>query len=262
MLNFIANIQKKVLRTIIIDDEAHVRESMADMLKLHCPNAKVVGQAEGVKSGFKSIQILHPDLILLDIKMKDGTGFDLLEKIDNIDFKIIFITAYDQYAIKAFKFSALDYLLKPVESDELKEAIDKADKLSQKEVNTQLSILANNLNTDDQSKKKIILRTFDNIYLVNVNEINYIESDGRYSTIFLESGEKVLVSITLKHYQEMLVEFGFYRVHKSYLINLAHIHRFEKSDGGYVILSGDAKVPVASRKREELMEMFERLTEI
>jgi len=250
-----------MLRTIIIDDEAHVRESLADMLKLHCPSAKIVGQADGVKSGLKSIQAFHPDLILLDIKMKDGTGFDLLEKIDNIDFKIIFITAYDQYAIKAFKFSALDYLLKPVESVELKEAIDKADKLSQKEVNTQLNTLANNLKTDDQSKKKIILRTFDNIHLIRVNEINYIESDGRYSSIFLESGDKVVVSNILKHYQEMLVDFGFYRVHKSYLINLTHIHRFEKAEGGYVILAGDAKVPVASRKREELMEMFQRLAE-
>lgn len=254
------NIQAKVLRTLIIDDEAHVRESLNDMLKLHCPNAKVIGQAEGVRSGLKAIQTHHPDLILLDIKMKDGTGFDLLEQIENIDFKIIFITAYDQYAIKAFKFSALDYLLKPVESVDLKEAIDKADKISQKEVNTQLNTLANNLQTDDQSKKKIILKTFDNIHLVKVRDIVYAESDGRYSTIYLESGENVIVSNTLKHYHEMLGDFGFYRVHKSYLINLEHIHRFEKAEGGSVILEGDAKVPVASRKREELLELFEKLT--
>jgi len=261
MINFRANIQKKVLRTLIIDDEAHVRESLADMLKLYCPNAKLVGQAEGVKSGLKAIQTHYPDLILLDIKMKDGTGFDLLEQIENIDFKIIFITAFDQYAIKAFKFSALDYLLKPVESTDLKTAIDKANILSQKEVNTQLSTLANNLHTDDQSKKKIILKTFDNVHLVKVKDIVYAESDGRYSTIYLISGEKIIVSNTLKHYHEMLGDFGFYRVHKSFLINLEHIHRFEKAEGGYVILEGDAKVPVASRKREELMELFEKLSD-
>ncbi|PLW93986.1 MAG: DNA-binding response regulator [Marinilabiliales bacterium] len=261
MINFRAKIKNKVLRTIIIDDEAHVRESLADMLKRHCPNAKVVGQAEGVKSGLKAIQTHHPDLVLLDIKMKDGNGFDLLEQIENIDFKIIFITAYDQYAIKAFKFSALDYLLKPVESIDLKEAIDKADKISQQEVNTQLTTLANNLQTDDQSKKKIILKTFDNIHLVKVRDIVYVESDGRYSTIYLESGEHVIVSNTLKHYHEMLGDFGFYRVHKSYLINLEHIRRFEKAEGGYVILEGDAKVPVASRKREELLELLERISE-
>ncbi|MEZ5196981.1 MAG: LytTR family DNA-binding domain-containing protein [Bacteroidales bacterium] len=261
MINFRQNIQTKVLRTLIIDDEAHVRESLSDMLKHHCPNAKVVGQAEGVKTGIKAIQTHHPDLILLDIKMKDGTGFDLLEKIENIDFKIIFITAFDQYAIKAFKFSALDYLLKPVESIDLKEAIDKADKISQKEVNTQLNTLANNLQTDDQSKKKIILKTFDNVYLVKVKDIVYVASDSRYSTIFLESREQVIVSNTLKHYDELLRDFGFYRVHKSYLINLEHIHRFEKAEGGYVILEGDSKVPVASRKREELMALFERISE-
>jgi len=261
MINFRAKIQNKVLRTIIIDDEAHVRESLADMLKRHCPNAKVVGRAEGVKSGLKAIQTHHPDLVLLDIKMKDGTGFDLLEQIENIDFKIIFITAYDQYAIKAFKFSAFDYLLKPVESVDLKEAIDRADKISQQEVNTQLNTLANNLLTDDQSKKKIILKTFDNIHLGKVRDIVYAESDGSYSTIYLASGENVIVSNTLKHYHEMLGNFGFYRVHKSYLINLEHIRRFEKAEGGYVILEGDAKVPVASRKREELLELLERISE-
>ncbi len=261
MFNFRANIQKKVLRTIIIDDEAHVRESLTNMLKLHCPNAKVVGQAEGVKSGLKVIQSYQPDLILLDIKMKDGTGFDLLEQIDNIDFKIIFITAYDQYAIKAFKFSALDYLLKPIESIDLKNAIDKAVKASQKEVNTQLNTLANNLQTDDQSKKKIILKTFDNVYLVKVKDIIYAESDGRYTTIYLLSGEQIIVSTTLKHYHEILNDFGFYRVHKSFLINIEHIQRFEKAEGGYVILETNAKVPVASRKREELLKLFERISE-
>jgi two-component system LytT family response regulator len=203
----------------------------------------------------------HPDLILLDIKMKDGTGFDLLEQIENIDFKIIFITAYNQYAIKAIKFSALDYLLKPVDSTELQEAVNKAQSITQKEVSTQLSTLATNLQTDDRSKKRIILKTFDNIFLVKVRDIVYIESDGRYSTIYLESGEKVIVSTTLKFYHELLKDFGFYRVHKSFLINLGHIQRFEKAEGGYVVLNGDGRVPVASRKREELLELFDKLTE-
>ena len=261
MITFIKNLSKKMLRTIIIDDEAHVRESMAEMLKIHCPDVKVVGQAEGVKTGVKSILRHHPDLILLDIKMKDGTGFDLLEQIENIDFKIIFITAYDQFAIKAIKFSALDYLLKPIDSVELQEAINKAESITEKEVNTQLSTLASNLQTDDQSKKRVILKTFDNIYLVKVRDIVYAESDSGYSSIYLESGEKVIVSKSLKHYHELLGDSGFYRVHKSFLINLEHIQRFEKADGGYVILAGDAKVPVASRKREELLELFEHISE-
>ena len=246
-------------RTMIIDDEAHVRESLADMLRSHCPNAKVVAMADGVQSGLKAIRSHQPDLVLLDIKMSDGTGFDLLEKLENIDFRIIFITAFDQYAIKAFKFSALDYLLKPVESSDLKAAVDKADKLSQKEINTQLNTLANNLQTDEQAKKKIILKTFDNIHLVKVKDIVYLESDGRYTTVWLATGDHVIISETLKHYHEMLNDMGFYRLHKSYLINLEYIQRFEKAEGGYVILEGGAKVPVASRKREDLLELFDRI---
>jgi two-component system LytT family response regulator len=261
MFNFIQNQKNNVLRTIIIDDEKHIRESLSKMLKEHCPHVKLMGVASGVKSGLEAIRKYNPDLILLDIKMKDGTGFDLLEKIDNVSFKVIFITAYDQYAIKAFRFSALDYLLKPVNSVELKEAVDKAEELNLKEVKTKLDTLTGNLNTEDQSKKKIILKTFENVYLVRVGDIIYAESDNRYTTIYLESGEKVIVSQVLKHYQEMLEEYGFFRVHKSYLINLECIHRFEKADGGYLILSQGTRVPVASRKREELMRLFEKISE-
>jgi two-component system LytT family response regulator len=250
-----------MLRTLIIDDEEHVRKSMADMLKLHCPRVKIVGQAEGVKTGLAAIDSLHPDLVLLDIKMKDGSGFDLLKALNNIDFKIIFVTAYDQYAINAFKFSALDYLLKPVESTELREAVDKADEVIQHEIDKQIDALSSNLKGNDQSGRKIILKTFDNIYLVKVKDINYIQSDGRYSTIFLVSDQKIVVTNNLKQYNQMLGELGFYRVHKSYLINLEYIQRFEKGDGGYVILGNDARIPVASRKREGLLELFERLSE-
>jgi two-component system LytT family response regulator len=250
-----------MLRTLIIDDEEHVRESLADMLKMHCPGVKVVGQAEGVKTGLSSIESLHPDLVLLDIKMKDGTGFDLLKKLDNIDFKIIFVTAFDQYAINAIKFSALDYLMKPVGSTELKEAVDKADEVIQYEIDKQLDALASNLQGEGQSGKKIILKTHDNIYLVKVKDINYIESDGRYSNIYLVSDKKIVVTKNLKQYHDMLGDLGFYRVHKSYLINLEYIDRFEKGDGGSVILENDARIPVASRKREGLLELFDRLSE-
>jgi two-component system, LytTR family, response regulator len=259
MTIFTKNSSPRMQRTIIIDDEAHIRESLADMLRSNCPNAKVVAMADGVQSGLKAIKTHRPNLLLLDIRMKDGTGFDLLEKLESIDFRIIFITAFDQYAIKAFKFSALDYLLKPVESGDLKAAVDKADKLSQKEINTQLNTLVNNLQTDEQAKKKIILKTFDNIHLVKIKDILYIESDGRYSTFYLLPGDKVIISEALKYYHEMLDDAGFFRVHKSFLINLEYIQRFEKAEGGYVILEGGAKVPVASRKREDLLELFDRI---
>jgi two-component system LytT family response regulator len=260
MINFMQNIQKKVLRTIIIDDEKHIRQSLAEMLKMSCPDVRLIAQADGVKTGLAAIDQYHPDLVLLDIRMKDGTGFDLLEQFGNIDFKIIFVTAYDEYAIKAIKFSALDYLLKPVDLEDLQYAVEKANEITQKEVKAKLDTLSNNLKTNDQEKKKIILKTLDNIYLVGIRDIIHIEGDGRYSTIYLDSGENVIVSVNLKYYQEMLEDYGFFRAHKSHLINLDRIHRFEKADGGYIVLNNNAKVPVASRKKDELIELFEKLT--
>jgi two-component system LytT family response regulator len=249
-----------VLRTIIIDDEAHQRLTIEKMVKYYCPAVEIVAQAAGVKSGVEAIRKYKPDLILLDIKMDDGTGFDLLEQIQPIDFKVIFITAYDQYAVKAFKFSALDYLLKPLDPDELVLAVEKALKTVQKDFLTQLENLRDHLSLENKSHKKIIIKTFDNIHLVPVDEILYCESDGSYTTVHILNQEKIIVSAYLKDYEEMLSDSGFFRVHKSYLINLGFIRRFEKAEGGYIILEGDVKIPVASRKREQLMEMFEKLT--
>jgi len=248
-----------MLRTIIIDDEDHIRHSLKKLVATYCPNIKVVAFAESVKSGVRAIRKHQPDLVLLDIKMDDGTGFDLLKKLEPIDFKVIFITAYDQYAIKAFKFSALDYILKPVDPDDLIQAVNKAEKLVLKELNTQLGALVNNMQTDDTSKQKIILKTFDNIYLIKIQDIGYCESDDNYTNFHLVNGNEILVSNTLKEYDEMLNEHGFFRVHKSFLINLIHVERFEKSDGGYIILSDESKIPVASRKREQLLELFDRI---
>ena len=249
-----------MLRTIIIDDEAHMRQSLEKLVKQYCPNVKIVAKADGVKTGVDTIKRLHPDLVLLDIKIDDGTGFDLLNQLEPVDFKVIFITAYDQYAVKAFKFSALDYLLKPVDADELVLAVDKTEKLVMKEMKTQLDTLADNMQTDDKSKKKIILKTFDNIHLVKISDIIYCESDGNYTNFYLLNGNKIIVSVTLKEYDKMFSEYGFFRAHKSFLINLGHIDRFEKSEGGYIILANEHKVPVASRKREQLLELFERIS--
>ena len=249
-----------MLRTIIIDDEAHQRLTIEKMVGLYCPDVEVVGQADGVRTGVNAIKKHKPDLILLDIKMDDGTGFDLLGQLHPIDFKIIFITAFDQYAVKAFKFSALDYLLKPLDPDELVQAVGKAMETVQTDFLKQLENLREHLSLENKSNKKIIIKTFDNIHLVPVEEILYCESDSSYTTINLISKVRIIASSYLKDYEEMLSENGFFRVHKSFLINLKMIRRFEKAEGGYVVLEGDVKIPVASRKREQLMEMFEKLT--
>jgi two-component system LytT family response regulator len=261
MFIFRKNITPKMLRTIIIDDEPPVRESLREMLNEHCPSVKVIAEADSVESGVEAVRHHHPDLILLDIKMTDGTGFDLLDQIQPLECRVIFVTAYNEYAVKAFKFSALDYLLKPVDSDELKAAVEKAEQQVANELKTQLDTLVKNMDTEDQAKKKIILKTTDNIYIQRVNDISCCESDGSYTVIYLQSGEKIVMSLTLKFYQDLLGEYGFFRVHKSYLINLEHIRRFEKAEGGYIILSNDLKIPVSSRKREELLEIFDHISE-
>ncbi|MEA3446250.1 MAG: LytTR family DNA-binding domain-containing protein [Bacteroidota bacterium] len=252
----------RMLKTIIIDDEVHIRQTLEKIISKYCQNIKLVATAHSVESGVAAIRKYKPDLILLDIKMNDGTGFDLLKKLDPIDFKIIFITAYDQYAIRAFKFAAIDYLLKPVDPFDLRDAVGRAEKLHQKNFDTQLKTLQENLKTNGAgTKRNIILKTQDNIHLVKVSEINYCESDGSYTNIYLIGGNKIMVSSTLKDYDEILHDSGFFRVHKSFLINLRHIRRFEKAEGGYVILENESKIPVASRKREDLLEMFEQLTD-
>jgi len=257
---FRKNFPSEMLRAVIIDDEAPMRQTLETMLKTACPNVKLAAMADGVRTGVEAIRRNHPDLVFLDIKMGDGTGFDLLKLLEPIDFKVIFITAYDQYAVKAFKFSALEYLLKPVDEDELAEAVTKARKLIAQELQIQLDTLEDNMAPGDKMGKKIVLRTFESVHLVNTRDIIYCEStESSYTEFYLVNREKILVSNRLKEYEELLGEFGFFRVHKSYLINLRHISRFDKKEGGIVILTGNFRVPVASRKREQLMELFDRL---
>ena len=249
-----------MLSTIIIDDEPHVRKTLARMVEEECSNVKLLKSADGVKSGLKAINEQNPDLVLLDIQMNDGTGFDLLKKAEPINFKVIFVTAFDQYAIQAFKFSAIDYLLKPVDPEDLVQAVNRAEQMLQQDFSTQLKVLDENLKTRDTKGKKIILRTSETVHLVRVSDISYCESDSSYTNFYLANGQKILVSKTLREFEDMLKEFGFFRVHKSFLVNLFSISKFEKADGGYLVMENKDRVPVASRKKEQLLELFERMS--
>jgi two-component system LytT family response regulator len=249
------------MRTIIIDDEKHMRQTIRKMLEAYCPEVKVLAEADGVASGVEVINANKPDLVLLDIKLEDGTGFDILGKLKPVDFKVIFITAWDKYAIQAFRFSALDYLLKPVDPDELREAISKASQVMHEDFNAQLDNLKEHLHSQDKSEKKIILRNADSIFLVSISQIIYCQSDGNYTRIHCSGCNEILVSATLKDYEEILTGYGFFRLHKSYLVNMKYITRFDKAEGGSVIMEGNISIPVSSRKRELLLEMFNRLAE-
>ncbi len=250
-----------LLRTIIIDDEAHVRDTLTKLLARYCPQIEIIGEAVSVASGLKAIKELHPELVLLDIQMEDGSGFDLLNTLPEIDFKIIFITAYDNFAVHAFRFSAVDYLVKPVNPELLSEAVGRAVQMIREHQQIQMNALQENLKNIGHQHKKIILKTSDNIHLLELQDIICCESDGNYTHVITEEGNKILVSKTLKEYDDLLGGYCFYRVHKSYLINLTHIRRFEKHEGGYLVLTNGMKVPVASRKRDEVMALLERMAE-
>lgn len=241
---------------VVIDDESKARETLINILGLSSEALKVSGEADSVKSGYEMIQKIKPDLVLLDINLSDGTGFDLLQKFNSILFKIIFITAYEEYAIQAFKFSAIDYILKPVVAGELHKAVEKAVyTISREDTELKLSALLSNLET----VKKIVLKTAESIHIVQVCNIIRCEADINYTTFYLKNAQNLLVSKTLKEFSELLEPTGFFRTHQSHLVNLDHILRFDKTEGGHLVMDDDSIVPVSSRKREDLFKVFERI---
>jgi len=249
-----------MIRTIVIDDEVQARETILKMLSAYCPDVEVVATAGSVKEGIKTLGEIKPDLLLLDIKMADGTGFDLLKKLDNIDFRLIFITAFEEFAIRAIKFSAIDYILKPFDPDELINAIEKAGNLIQKDhMSLRLDALYENLDLINTGQKKIVLKTADNVHIVKLNEIIRCESEKNYTHFFTIENEKITVSRTLKEFNELLSGYNFYRVHQSHLVNLDHVKRYEKIGGGKLIMDDDSEVPVSFRKKEDLMKIFKSL---
>jgi len=250
------NPEKQMLKTLIIDDETPVRKTISGLLSKTCPQVNIVGEANGVKSGIRLIREKIPDLVLLDIKMNDGTGFDLLNHFENISFKIIFITAYEEFAVRAFEFSAIDYILKPVNPEKLANAVKKADNIKNKDFLIQLETLKESIENPGGQNKKIILKTQESIFLFSTDDIVHCESDGSYSVFNTVDEQKVVVSKVLKDYDNMLSGSGFLRVHRSHLINLKHIKRFDKGDGGYLIMSNGIHVPVSGSGRERLLDLF------
>lgn len=248
------------MKVIIIDDEARTRKSIADLLKLSPQNVNIVAEAENVASGITAISTHKPDLVLLDINMPDGTGFDLIKKLDSPNFKIIFITAYEEYAVKAFEFSAIDYILKPVDPHKLFDAINKAHQLVEQEnVSLKLNALFANLENSSSANKKLVLKTAENIYIINTNDIIRCESDAGYTQFYLVDGKQILVSRNLKDYEDMLDGFGFYRIHQSHLINLKYIDHYSKIGGGAVVMKDNSELPVARRKKESFLKLLEMI---
>lgn len=253
-----------MIRTLIIDDEIRARETIQAMLEIYCSeNVQVVGRAKNVRTGIEAIKEHKPDLVLLDIKMPDGSGFDLLARYGKIDFKVIFITAFEEYAIQAFKFSAIDYLLKPIEPDELIKAIDKVNELLQvshpNNMDMQFETFLSNMKNHNGEDKKLVLKTTENIHVIPIYEVVSLSSDRNYTRFNFLERPPIIVSKTLKEFENILSEYGFMRVHRSHVINLKYIERFEKADGGYAVMRGGIKIEVSHRKKEDLLTFFDKL---
>jgi two-component system, LytTR family, response regulator len=250
----------KKLSIVIVEDEARIRRSLINLLKLHCDNVEVVGEAEDITSGAVVIKAREPDVVLLDIQMPDGSGFELLNQLKPLAFKVIFVTAYDQHAVQAFKFSAIDYLLKPVVAEELIQALDRAaQQISAEQSNMKLEVFLSNIQELNAERKRILLNAHDKAQVICVKEIVSCQADGNYTTFNLADGKKLTVSRPLKEYDEMLSDYRFFRPHHSYLINLMHVDRIEKRDGGQVFMKDGSAIPVAARKSAELMAALSRI---
>jgi two-component system, LytTR family, response regulator len=248
-----------MIKAVIIDDEPAMQEVNSRLLSEYFPSIQLVGTANSVQNAVGLIAAKNPDLVLLDIELTDGTGFQLLQKLQPYNFKVVFITGFDSFAIKAIKFSALDYILKPVNETEFQQAIHRAVQMIDKNESTQqqVDVLMDSYKHEVQSKK-LVLRTSESLHIVNVGDIYFCKSDNSYTTFYFRGDEKILVSKSLKDYEGLLNEYGFYRVHQSFLVNLNHIKKVDKTDGGFVIMKNKKEIPVSLRQMKKLIELLER----
>lgn len=239
------------IRYILIDDEVNNLENLQLLLQEHCPALEFAGAARSVQEGLLLIETHAPDLIFLDIQMPGETGFDLLRSIDKPTFEVIFVTAYDQYGIQAIKFSALDYLLKPVAVAELKQAVDKAtEKIKNNQQNKNIGNLLAYLEKPKAGSLRIALPTLKETHYVKLEDIIRCEASDNYTLFFLQNGENILVSKTLKEYDDLLRTHGFQRVHQSHLVNMHFVKSFLKEDGGTLLLSDKTKIPISRQNLE------------
>lgn len=243
------------MKAILVDDENGSRESLAILLEKYCPKVQVLAKADTMTSALTAIQKYEPDLVFLDIEMPNGSGFDLLEKIKDIDFDVVFITAYDHYAIKAIKFSAVDYLLKPVDPEDLIQAVKRVEEkhLSKKALGDKYNVLLSNIKSETKLKK-VAIPDGDGLIFVSLTDIIRCDSDGNYTYFILTNGKKIMSSRTLGEYEEMFEGENFFRVHRSHLVNLDHVKKYIKGEGGYVVLSDNSQVEVSRRKKIEFLE--------
>lgn len=247
----------KKINSVIVDDEPGNVITLKELLRLYCPGVAVIDTAPDAEKAFNVISGVKPDLVFLDIEMPYGNAFDLLDKLSPVKFEIIFITAFNNYAVKAFKYAALDYILKPVNIEELKQAVAKAEKrLQEKTENIRVKTLLNNLKLTGSSTPKISLATDSGFELEEVQNILYLEASGSYTFVYTKIGTKYTIPKNLKEFEEILPEAIFCRVHHSYIINIGGIKKYSKGRGGTVEMENGISIDVAVRKKEQFLEWF------
>lgn len=248
-----------MIYALIIDDEKSSRDTLRGFIENYCNEVQVIGEAESAEQGIELINELQPQLIFLDIELPLGSGFDLLEACKDSDFAVIFTTAHDQYALQAIKVCALDYLLKPISATDLTAAVAKIRQNNLSGSTTpQINAFVENISNLNKQLSKIVLPTLDGFLVVKTSEIIRCQADKNYTMFILENGDNILVSKTLKEFEELLQEMDFIRVHQSHLINASHVQRYIKGSGGYVKMSDDSIIEVSRRKKEQLLERFHR----
>ncbi len=250
-----------MIKTLLIEDDEILRKGLKEMLQLYAPNFQIIGEAETVSNAVDLLSTLQPDVVFMDIMLIGGTGFDVLEQYKVNEgfpkFQLVFITAFEEYAIKAFRMSALDYLLKPIDPDELKEVIRKIEKVNP--MYQQSFELLADLLTKEKTVKKMALTTSEGVHIIQIEAIVYAQADNNYTSFFLNDKTSIIVSKPLKEYEELLSDKGFLRIHQSYLVNTAYVKFFDKSEHTLKLSTHDV-LPVSSRKKDILLHTITQLT--
>ncbi len=244
------------MKTILVDDEENSLDILEIELKEYCPQVEIVAKCKSGKEAIAAVHEFNPDVVFLDIEMPQMNGFEVLKNLEDQEFDVIFVTAYDQFALKAFEFSAVDYLLKPIVKERLIAAVEKVSSLAETSISVeQLNMLMTNFQSYWQSQPRVALPTSEGLEFVSVDQIIYAQSESNYCWVFFDDGSKIFLSKTLKDLEGLLAKHGFIRIHQSYLINADFIKRYVRGQGGYIILSNGAKVPVSRSKKEVILNL-------
>jgi two-component system, LytTR family, response regulator len=246
------------MKLLITDNEIHIRSAVKELLLAFCPQITEIAEASGVKEGLAMIKSYQPDILLLDVEMDDGTGFDLMRQVTDPQFQLIFITAHNKYAVDAFKFSAIDYLLKPVDPDELSKAIGRAMANHRNaDFADQLAVLMDTLSSKMDTNKRLVLKDSGTTYFIKIADILYCEADGPYTRFYVSPDKSITVCHNLKEYENILEPLGFLRTHHSYLVNPHKIISYDRKDTGSLMLEGNHQVPLSQRKKDQILHALE-----